>query len=224
MRLLIDDANIEMIKQLYDYLPIDGVTCNPSIIARSGRKPYEVLKEIREFIGSDDELHVQVISNEADEMMREADRIIKELGEKTFIKIPVTREGLKVIKRLHKNGIGATATAIYYQMQGYLAAKAGANYAAPYVNRIDNLEVNGIHVAKDLHDIYLKNNFKTEILAASFKNSLQVLELVKHGIAVTVSPDVLAPFIGSELVDRAVIDFKNDFETYYGKGINMLNI
>lgn len=225
MKLIIDHANLEKIKKLYSYYPVDGVTTNPSILAKEKRNPYEVLKEIREFIGKDGELHVQVISKIAEDMIKEAYKIIEVLGENTYVKIPVTREGLKAIKILSKEGINITATAIYTQMQAYLAGKAGAKYAAPYVNRIDNLGANGIQVAKDIDDIYKKNNINTEVLAASFKNSQQVLELAKYGIgAATVSPSVMEGLIKLDAVECAVQAFIDDFEEVCGEGATMLNI
>lgn len=224
MKLIIDDVNIEKIKDIYNTFPIDGVTSNPSIIHKYGKKPYEILKEIREFIGENAELHVQVISDKSEDMIKEAHKIIEQFGRNTYIKIPVTREGLKAIKALSKEKINITATAIYTQMQAYLAGKAGAKYAAPYVNRIDNLGANGIQVAKDIHDIFEKNNLKTEVLAASFKNSQQVLELCKYGIgAATISPDVIEGLIKNDSVSMAVETFKSDFEKLCGKGKNMLN-
>ncbi len=225
MKLIIDHANLEKIKEIYSYYPVDGVTTNPSILAKEKRNPYEVLKEIREFIGKDGELHVQVISKIAEDMIKEAYKIIEVLGQNTYIKIPVTREGLKAIKILSKEGINITATAIYTQMQGYLAGKAGAKYAAPYVNRIDNLGANGIQSAKDIHDIYVKNNINTEVLAASFKNSQQVLELAKYGIgAATISPSVMEGLIKLDAVECAVQAFIDDFEEVCGEGATMLNI
>lgn len=225
MKLIIDHANLEKIKEIYSYYPVDGVTTNPSILAKEKRNPYEVLKEIREFIGKDGGLHVQVISKIAEDMIKEAYKIIEVLGQNTYIKIPVTREGLKAIKILSKEGINITATAIYTQMQGYLAGKAGAKYAAPYVNRIDNLGANGIQSAKDIHDIYVKNNINTEVLAASFKNSQQVLELAKYGIgAATISPSVMEGLIKLDAVECAVQAFIDDFEEVCGEGATMLNI
>ena len=104
MKLIIDYANLEKIKEMYMYYPVDGVTTNPSILAKENRNPYEVLKEIREFIGNDGELHVQVISKIAEDMVEEADKIRQELGDNTYIKVPVTKEGLKAIKILAKKG------------------------------------------------------------------------------------------------------------------------
>ena len=100
MKLLIDDANIENIKRIYEYYAIDGVTTNPSILAKNGRNPYETLKEIREFIGNDAELHVQVVSKKAEDMIAEGHRIVDMLGKNTYIKIPTVPEGLKAMKKL----------------------------------------------------------------------------------------------------------------------------
>ena len=197
MKLIIDDANLELIKSVYEFYPIDGVTTNPSILAKSGRKPYEVLKEIRAFIGEEAELHVQVVAKDAKGMVEDAHRITEVLGSSTYVKIPSVPEGFKAMKALKKEGIRLTATAIYTPMQAFLAAKSGADYAAPYINRIDNMGYNGIQTAKDIHDIFRDNGLACEVLAASFKNSQQVLELCKYGIgASTVAPDVIEGLVG----------------------------
>lgn len=156
MKLIIDDAHIDLIKKIYEYYPVDGVTTNPSILAKSGRQPFEVLKEIRSFIGEEAELHVQVVAKDADGMVDDAHRIVKELGANTYVKVPSIPEGFKAMKALAKENINITATAIYTPMQAYLAAKCGASYAAPYVNRIDNMGFNGIQVAKQIHEYFQK--------------------------------------------------------------------
>ena len=138
MLLCIDDANVEAIRRLVEYYPIDGVSTNPTIISRTKREPFEVLKEIREIIGSERELFAQVLATEADGMLADAKRIIKELGDNTIVKIPCTTEGFKAMKMCHKEGIRLLGTAIYTPMQGFIAAKCGCEYLAPYVNRIDN--------------------------------------------------------------------------------------
>ena len=225
MKLLIDDANVEKIKNIYKYYAIDGVTTNPSILAKTGRKPYEVLKEIREVIGEDAELHVQVVSENAEDMVLEGHKIAEKLGKNTYIKIPTVPEGLKAMRILHSEGYNITATAIYTPLQGYLAAKAGADYTAPYVNRIDNLGTNGIEVTRKIHDIFKNNGIKTQILAASFKNSLQVLELCEYGVgAATVAPEIIEGFINNVTnVSSAVKEFTNDFENLCGKGKTMID-
>lgn len=222
MKFIIDDADIEKIRELYATFAVDGVTTNPTILAKSGKQPFEALKEIRDFIGPEAELHVQVVAADMEGMVEEAHRIRKELGINTYVKVPTTKEGLKAMKALKKDGTNVTATAIYTQMQAYLAGKAGADYAAPYVNRIDNLGANGVKTAKDIHDIFKKNGLKTEVLAASFKNSQQVLELCQYGIgASTISPDVIEGLIKNDSVTMAVSAFVKDFEELCGTGRTM---
>lgn len=222
MKLIIDDAHIDRIKRVYEYYPVDGVTTNPSILAKSKRSPYEVLKEIREFIGEESELHVQVVSKDAEGMIKEAHRIVDVLGKNTFVKIPCVEEGFKAMKALKKEGRNITATAIYTPMQAFLAAKCGAFYAAPYINRIDNMGYNGIQVAKNIHNIFKNNNLSTEVLAASFKNSQQVLELCEYGIgASTVAPDVIEGLVKNQAITDAINDFTKDFEALTGIGNDM---
>lgn len=224
MKLLIDSADIEQIRKCYEYYPIDGVTTNPSILAKSGRNPYDVLKEIRAFIGAEAELHAQAVSKDAAGMVREAERIVSELGEGTFIKIPAVQEGFKAMKMLREKGMRVTATVIYTPMQAFLAAKCGAAYTAPYVNRIDNMGYNGIQVVKNIQDIFKNNQLQTEVLAASFKNSQQVLELCEYGIgASTAAPEVIEGLIKNQAVAEAVWDFVKDFENLTGEGKDMSN-
>lgn len=222
MKFIIDDADIAKIKDIYNTFAVDGVTTNPSILAKSGRQPYEVLTEIREFIGPDAELHVQVIVPDAEGMVRDGHRIVEVLGKNTYVKVPTTKEGLRAMKLLHAEGIRVTATAIYTRMQAFLAAKAGADYAAPYVNRIDNLGGDGVKTAQDIHDIFRKNGLDCQVLAASFKNSQQVQELCEYGIgAATISPDVIEALIKNDSVAMAVEAFVKDFEGLCGKGVTM---
>ncbi len=224
MKLIIDDAHIDRIKKIYEFYPVDGVTTNPSILAKSGRSPYEVLGEIREFIGADAELHVQAVAKTAEGMIEDAHRIVSELGQNTYVKIPAIPEGFKAMKALHAEGLSVTATAIYTPLQGFLAGKCGASYAAPYINRIDNMGYNGIQVAKQMHDIFKKNDLKTEVLAASFKNSQQVLELCEYGIgASTVAPDVIEGLVKNQAITAAIDEFVKDFEGLTGEGKTMSN-
>lgn len=225
MKFCIDDANLEKIARLYDLLPIDGVSTNPSILAKTGRKPYDVLKDIRAIIGQEGELFVQVISTDSDGMVEESRRIIKELGDTTLIKIPSVPQGFKAMKQLKKEGIRFIGTAIYTPMQGFFAAKCGAEYVAPYVNRIDNMGFDGVQVSKDIHDAIVKGGLTySGLLAASFKNSQQVLELTKYGVkAVTVAPDVIEGMFKNAAIDAAVEQFNKDFFGLTGEGITMLD-
>lgn len=224
MKLLIDDANINNIKELYSFYPIDGVTTNPSILSKNGRPPYEVLKEIREFIGNDAELHVQVVSEDAEQMIEEGKKIASVLGHNTFIKIPTVPEGVKAMRILAKEGYNITATAIYTVMQAFLAAKAGAKYVAPYVNRIDNLGADGVQTAREIHEVFKNNNLLTKVLAASFTNSQQVQSLCLSGIgAATLGPNVIKNLIRNASVSDAEDTFQSDFEKLCGEGKTMIN-
>lgn len=223
MKILIDDAHIESIKEIYALYPVDGVTTNPTILRKAGRPPFEVLKEIRAFIGCND-LHVQVVGATADIMLQEAARIQKELGAYTFIKVPTTPEGLQVMTSLKSAGARVTATAVYTPMQLFWAAKAGADYAAPYVNRIDNLSGNGIESVQTMQDILENHGFSTKILGASFKNVQQVQALAAYGCAAaTVSPDVLRQTMKNDSVTPAVQAFIDDFYALVGEGKTMLD-
>lgn len=218
MKLLIDDANIAAIQKIYEFYPIDGVTTNPTILAKSGRQPFDVLKEIREFIGQDADLHVQVVACDAEGMIDDAHRILKELGDNTIVKIPSVPEGFKAMKALSKEGVRITATAIYTPMQGYLAAKSGASFTAPYINRIDNMGFDGVGVCTKIQDIIDMYGYDCQMLAASFKNSQQVLDLCAYGIGcATVAPDVIEGLVKNPAIDSALAVFTSDFQKLTGK-------
>lgn len=222
MLLCIDTADTAAIKRIYEYYPVDGVSTNPSILAKTGREPYEVLKEIRGIIGPEGELFVQAVSEKAEDMVEEAHRIVAELGDTTLVKIPCVPEGFKAMKMLKAEGIRFIGTAIYTAMQGFLAAKCGAEYVAPYINRIDNMGFDGVQVAMDIHDAIENSNYDSGLLAASFKNSQQVLELTRYGVkAVTVGPDVIDGLVKNAAIDAAVDAFNRDFEGLVGPGGSM---
>lgn len=227
MKLCIDIADVAQIRHIYEFFPVDGVSTNPSILAKAGCNPYEVLKEIRSIISEDGELFVQATARKAEDMVEEAHRIVEELGKTTLIKIPCTPEGFKAMKMLRQEGIRFIGTAIYTTMQGWLAAKCGAEYVAPYVNRIDNMGFNGVQVSKDIHDAIAGSGYDSYsgLLAASFKNSQQVLELAKYGVkAVTVAPDIIEGLVKNAAIDAAIDQFTSDFQGLAGEGNTMANI
>lgn len=212
MKLLIDDANIENIKYLYEYFPVSGVTTNPSILFKNKKDPVETLTQIRKFIG-DDELHIQVLSDNASDIVKEARLLKEKFGANTFIKIPTNKEGLKAMRLLNNDKTRITATAIYSPTQAFLASLAGADYVAPYVNRIDNLGYDGVETTIKIQNILEKNQTDTKVLAASFKNTNQVLKLAEYGISIaTCSYEVFGKFIEDNNVNKAVEDFVNDFK------------
>ncbi|WP_028991641.1 transaldolase family protein [Thermoanaerobacter thermocopriae] len=216
MLLLMDTANIKEIKQSIEMYPIDGVTTNPSIIAKEKRDFIELLKEIRDIIGYDKMLHVQVISQKADEIVEEAKYINKEIGGNLYIKIPVIPEGIKAIKMLNGE-IKTTATAVFTPQQALIAAKSGADFVAPYVNRLDNISANGIKVVSDIVKLINIYNFNTKVIAASFKNVEQIHGVCMAGAhAITVNYDMINQMIFHPMTDWSVSQFVKDWENFYG--------
>ncbi|WP_025691266.1 transaldolase family protein [Paenibacillus zanthoxyli] len=225
MLILLDTANFEAITRMYDLFPYDGVTTNPTILKNEKNDPMKQLLRIREFLPAGSALHAQVISETAEEMVEEAHYMVKRLGEGLYVKVPVSAQGLKAISILSKEGIHVTATAIYTPMQAFMAAKAGAKFTAPYVNRIDNMGADGVKAAMDIHDMLRMHKLDSEVLAASFKNSQQILELCRHGIgSVTAAPDVLEALIKHPATDHAITAFNNDFAEAFGKNKTMLEL
>lgn len=225
MLILIDDADLRNIEELYEKYPYDGVTTNPTILSKTGNPdPMDQLKRIRSLIPENAMLHAQVLSTETQDMVKEAKHMVSVLGEHTYVKVPVTANGLKAISILSREGINITATAIYGVMPAFMAAKAGAKFLAPYVNRLDNLGYDGVQIAKDIHTMVKAAGYEAEILGASFKNSQQILEMGKFGIgSVTVNSDTLKTLAFNQVAENAVQDFIHDFEGCCGVGKTMLD-
>ena len=140
MEFILDTVDLEEIKDGIDHMPISGVTSNPSIVKKTSPEDFfGHMRKIREIIGKDRSLHIQVISLDADTIVEEAHRILKEIDDQVYIKVPVSYEGLKAIKMLKAEGIHVTATAVYDLMQAYFALAAGADHIPPYVHRIGHL-------------------------------------------------------------------------------------
>lgn len=225
MKLFIDDANVDEIRRLCDIYPIDGVTTNPSILGKVGRNPIEVLKEIREIIGEDRLLFAQAIPLEAEGIIRDARAIVKLLGKNTVVKVASIPQGFKAIRALKEEGIATCGTVIYTPMQAYLAAKAGASYVAPYVNRIDNMGYDGKAVVEEIQDILTVHHMDALVLAASFKNSQQVLSLCAYGVgSVTCAPSVIDSFVKNLAIDGADLDFLHAFGKLAGYGKTMADV
>lgn len=216
MEIVIDSANVDTIKKLIDYYPIDGVTTNPSIIVKENRPFLPLLKEIRSVIGEERMLHVQVLSSTAAEMVKEAINNREQIGGNYYTKIPVTPEGIKAIKELKEIGIQILATTIYTPMQALVAAKAGADYVAPYVNRIENLSGNGIKVVEEIRTLFAQHNLSCKILAASFKNVHQVQEVCLAGAhAVTATGEIIEGFLNHPSTKGDVEKFKKEWDSFY---------
>ena len=201
-------------------MPITGVTSNPSIVkATSPKNFFEHMKEVRKIIGKDRSLHVQVISKDCDEIVNEGHRILEEIDDQVYIKVPVSYEGIKAIKILKAEGHNVTATAVYDLMQAYMALAAKADYIAPYVNRIGNLGSDPYELINELSKRIVIDNYECKILAASFKGLQQIRDAFNAGAqSVTAPVVVLKQIFANPNIEKAVNDFNNDWYDVYGKG------
>lgn len=218
MKYLIDSANLDEIRALSEYLPIAGVTSNPSIVKKEGSVPFFAhMREIRSIIGNLRPLHIQVTATDYDGMMRDAEAVFRHVDEKVFIKVPVDFEGVKVIKALRRQGANVTATAVYGMDQAFMALEAGADCIAPYYNRMETLGVDAASVIGNIAGIIAHYGYETEILAASFKQPAQIDRAILAGAhSVTVAPDVLRGIFAKQVVADAVQAFSDDWTGLYG--------
>lgn len=209
---MLDTVNIEKIRYYQSVLPLAGVTSNPSIIKQEGKIDfYSHLKEIQTIIG-DASLHVQVVGESVEEIIADAEAVVEQLGKETYIKIPVNDNGLSAIKQLKAQGFKITATAIYTEFQGYLAIAAGADYLAPYYNRMENLNIDSSDIIEALAAEITRTQATSKILAASFKNVAQVNQAIRKGAqAITAGPDIFAQALGMPSIEKAVTDFHDDW-------------
>lgn len=183
------------------------------------------MKEIRKIIGYERSLHIQVISKDCDEIIKEAKRIIEEIDDQVYIKVPVSYQGIKAIKTLKTMGINVTATAVYDLMQAYMALAAGADYIAPYVNRIGNLGSDPFDLINHLAKKIAEDKYDCKILAASFKGVRQVKEALNNGSqAVTVPVEILKQIFANPNIEKAVNDFNNDWYDVYGKNVGICDL
>ncbi|KKI92369.1 transaldolase [Bacillus sp. SA1-12] len=223
MKLVIDSANSNAINELHEYLPIDGVTTNPSIIVKEKKEFLPLLKDIRNVIGEEKELFVQTISEKAEDIREEAHYICHAISGNLLVKVPVTIEGIKAIKMLKKDGIRTLATTIYTPMSALLAAKAGADYVAPYVNRIDNLTGNGVKVVSDIIQLFSSHNLSCQVLAASFKNVQQLHGVFLSGThGITASPELIKEMLNHPSVEKDVKKFSEEWASQYGRDSDSL--
>lgn len=217
MELIIDSSNIEQIKELNDLLTITGVTTNPTILTKSGREAMDVVKDLCEVLSEDQLLFIQTVQTSFEGIMEEAKMISSIRNKNMYVKIPVTHEGLRAIKECKKLGIHTLATAIYTADQAFLAAMNGAEYLAPYTNRMCNYG-DGVQDVKDLIEMLRVNHIPAKVIAASFKNTYQVHELIKAGIqAVTVPCDVLYQMIDHPGTKIAVGEFSVNWQRAYNR-------
>ena len=218
MEFLLDTINLDEIKEGIEFYPISGVTSNPSIVKKTSPSHfYDHMREVRQLIGKGRTLHIQVISQDLNQILKEAERIHQEIDEDVYIKVPVNQIGLKAIKLLKAKGYKVTATAIYDLMQAYLALEAGADYIAPYVNRMSNLGSDPFDLIEHLSYRIMTDAYECKIVGASYKNINQIKDSFNAGAqSVTVSYDLLKLVCANPSIDKAIDDFNLDWQSVYG--------
>lgn len=210
MKLFIDTANVEEIKKANDMGIICGVTTNPSLISKEGRVFEDVVREIAQIV--DGPISAEVISLDADGMVREAVQLSK-IHKNIIIKIPMTAEGLKAVKILKKEGIKTNVTLIFSAGQALLAARAGASYVSPFVGRLDDAGNDGMELIEELTDIFNNYDMDTEIIAASIRNPMHVIQAARLGCHIATVPyKVLMQLIKHPLTDKGIDQFLKDWE------------
>lgn len=224
MQYFLDSADTSFIAKAMDYYPVEGVTTNPSIISKEHKEFRPLIQEIRRILGGDPSLHVQVVSTVAESMVREALSFREIAGDNFYAKVPVTPEGLRAMKILASQDVKITATAIFTPQQALMAALAGAEYCAPYVDRIDNLSADGARVVAEIVQLFQIHHLNAKVLAASFKSVEQVHKVCLAGAhSVTVGKDLFKKLISHPMTDVSIERFTADWEEAYGPGTNTLD-
>ncbi len=215
MQLFLDTANIDDIREAYRLGVISGVTTNPSLIAKEGRDFIQVVKEIAAIV--DGPISAEAVSLDADQMLAEAQQLAK-IHPNIVVKLPMTANGLKVVKACSRQGIKTNVTLVFSANQALLAALAGATYVSPFVGRIDDTGHDGMKVIYDTVEIFNRYGFKTKIIAASIRHPMHVLQSAKAGAHIaTVPPKVLKQMIKHPLTDIGIEKFLADWAAVPGQ-------
>ena len=214
MKIFLDSSDAKQITELYETGLIDGVTTNPSLMAKSGRDPVDVLKEISNVFPFHASISAEVIGDQW-EMLEMAEQYL-DIGPNITIKVPCTPEGLMVCKELSGNDVPVNVTLVFSQTQAILAAKAGAKYVSPFVGRVDDNSFGGICLVKDIVNVFKEHFVTTNVLAASIRNVRDVGRLFEHGAEiVTMPPAVFEKMYNHILTDKGLELFQADWESVH---------
>ncbi|MBC1521676.1 fructose-6-phosphate aldolase [Listeria aquatica] len=210
MKFFIDTANVDEIKKASRMGFIDGVTTNPSLIAKEGRDFKEVVTEITSIVNGP--ISGEVVSLEADKMVEEG-RLVAAIHPNMVVKIPMTGEGMAAVKTLHEEGIKTNVTLVFSAAQALLAARAGASYVSPFLGRLDDIGQDGLELISDISEIFAIHDIKTEIIAASIRHPIHVIESAKLGADIATVPfKVFEQMLKHPLTDIGIDKFLADYE------------
>ena len=210
MKIFLDTANLKSIRMYNDMGLLDGITTNPTLLSKEGGDPHKTMEEICSIIKGD--VSLEVVSPEYSGMMDEGRRLRK-YGNNVVVKCPMTPDGLKACKSLTAEGIPVNVTLVFSANQAVLAAKAGAKYVSPFIGRLDDIGQDGMGLIREIHQIFQNYKFKTQILVASIRHPVHVVDAAKIGAdVVTLPPDVLGKMLKHPLTDIGLKNFLADWE------------
>ncbi|MEX2193201.1 MAG: fructose-6-phosphate aldolase [Nitrosarchaeum sp.] len=212
MKIFLDTANLESIRKFNDMGLLDGITTNPSLMSKEGGDPKNIMEEITKIIKGD--VSLEVVSTEYSGMIEEGKRL-RQYGENVVVKVPMTPDGLKACKHLTSEGIPVNVTLIFSPNQALLAAKSGAKYVSPFIGRLDDIGKDGMNLIRDIKKIFdnYKDDFKTQILVASIRHPIHVIDAAKIGAhVVTLPPAVLDKMLQHPLTDIGLENFLSDWK------------
>ncbi|EGP93029.1 fructose-6-phosphate aldolase [Nitrosarchaeum koreense] len=212
MKIFLDSANLESIRKFNDMGLLDGITTNPSLLSKEGGNPKDVMQEITKIIKGD--VSLEVVSTEYSEMIEEGKRL-RQYGKNVVVKVPMTSDGLKACKSLSSEGIPVNVTLVFSPNQALLAAKSGAKYVSPFIGRLDDVGQDGMKLIEDIKEIFdnYKDDFKTQILVASIRHPLHVIDAAKIGAhVVTLPPNVLDKMLQHPLTTIGLENFLSDWK------------
>ncbi|HEX9678016.1 fructose-6-phosphate aldolase [Nitrososphaera sp.] len=210
MKIFLDTANLDSIRKYNDMGLVDGVTTNPTLLSKEKGSPAEIMREIVKIISGP--VSLEVVATNYDGMMEEAHRL-KKYGKNVVVKIPMIPEGLKAVKKLKEEGIQTNVTLVFSANQAVLAAKAGAAYVSPFIGRLDDAGQDGMTLIREIVQIFNNYNFDTNVLVASIRHPMHVVEAGKIGAhVVTLPPDILGKMATHPLTDKGLAAFLADWE------------
>ena len=217
MKFFIDTANVDEIRQANDMGNICGVTTNPSLIAKEGRDFNQVIAEIASIVDGPISGEVKATTTDAEGMIKEG-REIAAIHPNMVVKIPMTTEGLKAVKVLSTEGIKTNVTLIFNAAQALLAARAGATFVSPFLGRLDDISTPGIDLIKDIAEIFMMHDITTEIIAASIRHPIHVIDCAKAGADIATVPyKVLVQMTNQPLTDQGIVKFQADYKAVFGE-------
>jgi transaldolase len=210
MKIFLDSANLDSIKKYNEMGLIDGITTNPSLLYKEKEDPASLMREIVRTVKGP--VSLEVVGTKTEEMIEEAHRLMK-YGQNVVVKIPMLPEGLKAIRQLSHDGIHTNVTLVFSSNQAILAAKAGASYVSPFIGRLDDIGQDGMALIKEIVQIFRNYQFDTEVLVASIRHPLHIIEAGKVGAQiVTLPPDILGRMITHPLTEKGLAAFLLDWE------------